>query len=135
MKLIENPKQYRIQKFYKQIIVDDHPAGCWEWATSLMGAGYGDFVSGGRGTPSRFRIGAHRFSYIIHKGKIPTGMQVCHHCDNKKCVNPDHLFLGSCSDNMQDCIAKGRWHTKENLSLWGSKRAKTAKRNKYKQFK
>ena len=55
-------------------------------------------------------MGAHRAAWIRKYGEIPEGMVVCHTCDVTLCVNTDHLFLGTNSDNMQDCIKKGRFH-------------------------
>lgn len=55
----------------------------------------------------RKTIDAHRASWIVHHGPIPDGMFVCHHCDNKPCVRPDHLFLGTNQDNVDDAVAKG----------------------------
>jgi HNH endonuclease len=80
----------------------DHNSGCWLWMGGLNGNGYG-----------RFRVNgvleyAHRRSWKIHKGSIPHGMNVLHRCDNPPCINPDHLFLGTQSDNVRDTETKGR---------------------------
>lgn len=80
----------------------DQITGCWNWSGNTSSRGYGRISYKGK------YIGAHRGSYIAHKSEIPDGMIVCHTCDNRKCVNPDHLFLGSYSDNTQDMLKKGR---------------------------
>ena len=76
--------------------------GCWMFTGSWDGFGYGEMRCDG------VRMRAHVASYKIHKGTIPEGMYVCHECDNPWCVNPEHLFLGTLSDNIKDMWAKGR---------------------------
>jgi hypothetical protein len=81
----------------------NNDTGCWEWqATKRNAFGYGVFSFKGK------KIDAHRFSYSYYKSEIPNGFFVCHKCDNPKCCNPDHLFLGTPKDNVHDAMAKGR---------------------------
>lgn len=83
------------------------PSGCWIWNARTNAKGYGCFsIPSGR-RPGHERL-AHRVSWELHRGPIPEGHNVCHHCDNPPCVNPDHLFTGTQLDNVRDCDAKGR---------------------------
>ncbi len=79
------------------------PDECWNWTGLRNDRGYGRFHFGKK------NILAHRAAWIAVAGKeIPDGMVICHSCDNRTCCNPAHLFLGTQSDNMQDCVRKGR---------------------------
>lgn len=89
-------------------------SGCWIWLGAASRgnkkrAGYGVMTVGRRSWQGKDRIDrAHRVSYRVHKGEIPEGLHVLHSCDNTLCVNPDHLTLGTHTENVRDMIAKGR---------------------------
>lgn len=85
--------------------------GCWIWQLSLNKKGkfaYGYIGLGAVKNNTRINVAAHRFSYSAFKGEIPDGINVCHSCDNPKCVNPEHLFLGTRQDNVDDRESKNR---------------------------
>lgn len=75
---------------------------CWEWTAGLFFQGYGMI----RIDHKTYRT--HRISYELSLGEIPIGLQVLHHCDNRSCCNPSHLFLGTDKDNAMDRASKGR---------------------------
>jgi hypothetical protein len=77
-------------------------AGCWIWTGTITSRGYGQLLSNNK------KMYAHRAAFEAFVGDIPEGMVVCHTCDNVHCVNPDHLFLGTQKDNLQDMKEKGR---------------------------
>ncbi len=84
-------------------VTPDPNTGCWLWERMVDRNGYGRLWH--KGKPMQF---AHRVSYENYRGEIPSGLCVCHKCDTPGCVNPDHLFLGTRSDNMADRQRKGR---------------------------
>lgn len=86
--------------FWRKVIKTQ---GCWNWAgTVLNKRGYGQFCHNGKISM------AHRYSWELTNGVIRNGLNVLHRCDNRKCVNPKHLWLGTLEDNMRDMVLKGR---------------------------
>ena len=89
--------------------------GCWLWLRTWNDSGYGRFHTQINGRCHREL--AHRLSWRMHRGPIPDGLCVLHKCDTRACVNPDHLFLGTLSDNVHDAIRKGRHVTRPVIGL------------------
>lgn len=98
------PSTTVVARFWSKV---QRSSGCWEWTGSLQ-SGYGQLRVC---TDSRVPMArAHRVSWEIHYGPVPDDLCVLHRCDNRKCVRPDHLFVGTRRDNARDMVAKGRHH-------------------------
>jgi hypothetical protein len=95
-------RQTVAERFWEKVDIRT-PIECWEWLASISVTGYGTFML------DKKTHGAHRIAYELHFGTRLTAQEhVCHKCDNPRCVNPHHLFVGTHHSNMRDMKAKGR---------------------------
>lgn len=116
MSLISKQLRQSVDRFEAKFIVDER--GCWIWMASLCrrSGGYGGFyLDGAKHT-------AHRAAWILYRGAIPEGMHVLHRCDVPRCVNPDHLFIGTNANNVADMDRKGR---RVNAPMRGEKNGRS----------
>jgi hypothetical protein len=111
-----NKKFSNIEDRFWSKVDQTNPSGCWIWLACVRGSNsYGVF----RISKDKGDVQAHRYSYELKFGPIPKGMLICHKCDNPKCVNPDHLFLGTHKTNAMDRELKNRskTHGQQKLTL------------------
>ena len=92
------------KRFERHFCID--ASGCWLWTGAINSSGYGSFAIREGGRPKTDN--AARISWKLYRGAIPEGSHVLHACDVRRCVNPDHLFLGTNQDNTRDKAIKGR---------------------------
>lgn len=91
-----------LEERFWQLVDKGDPDDCWEWAGDNAGGGYGRFYNGEE------QELAHRVSYRLHARTDPGDRFILHHCDNKPCVNPRHLYMGTHDDNMEDAVERNR---------------------------
>lgn len=110
MKRTRIAKKTAKERFEEKFVV--LPSGCWQWTACFQGTGYGYFSLNSK------LVTAQRAALELYKGIIAGDKYACHTCDNRWCVNPDHIFLGTAKDNLDDCRQKGRFtpgnHGKEH---------------------
>jgi hypothetical protein len=98
-------KSFLVRFFEKIHVPSDSPTACLEWTGAISSSGYGSIAG-----DEQKNISAHCAAWIIANGTIPEGLCVLHRCDNRRCVRPAHLFLGTRVDNNRDMAAKDRAH-------------------------
>jgi hypothetical protein len=103
---------------------EDDSTGCWIWGGSKYPNGYGWLKVFGK------PVSVHRFSYELHKGPIPDGLEILHLCDVKDCVNPDHLRTGTHAENMKEASERGLLRKGENHPMFGKKNPRPMQANR-----
>ncbi len=98
------------ERFWEKVQKDSDDK-CWKWIGGKFSNGYGQFYK------NPCKITAHRFSYELANGEIDKNLKVCHTCDNPICVNPNHLFVGTQKDNIQDMIKKKRHNFNDAIGI------------------
>ena len=106
LKLMKIRNKNPLLKFLAYVVKPADPSACRDWVNTVEHRNYPKFYVGT--PPNRKMFRAHRFSFERHNGPIPEGLQVLHSCDNPRCTNPRHLFLGTNEVNMKDRNAKNR---------------------------
>ena len=106
----EMSKKSLDKRFWEKVDKSGGDDGCWEWIAGKYPNGYGMFA-----LKRQVVRCAHRVAWMLTHGDIPDGLFVLHKCDNRSCVNPSHLFLGTHKQNMQDMVNKGRNHVPKRI--------------------
>lgn len=109
------PSRPLLDRFMEKIDRQGGETGCWMWRAGKRSDGYGLIQDGYYGKT----VSSHRIAYRLFVGEIPDGMMVMHSCDNKLCVNPSHLSLGSSADNQRDMASKRRVRSSKIGMPWG----------------
>lgn len=119
LKFMPTPTISINERFWSKV---EKSGACWIWTGFVDPKGYGA-ISTQRGHRP---LQTHRLSWEMANGKIPDGAMVLHRCDNPRCVNPDHLFLGTAADNTHDMMNKDRGHWQENAPSRTAERVEAA---------
>lgn len=107
----------REANFWSKVDRSGGPDACWPWLASVSGSlGYGQMGAGG----SKM-IRCHKYCWLRTRGPIPAGLCVLHNCDNPRCVNPRHLYLGTLKQNAQDRVKRGRSNPQRGRDHWTSR--------------